>query len=207
MPSPIQLTSTKTFESKTITGIKFTLRKWSVKRRREHNEVMAPLLHRERLIQADEAEFWQAQTEANKEAAILPCKCGHMVTVDAGEVEHDGPCVVANCECRHGVLPGSMYVDHGERIEKVNSIVNNEMVPARLRWAVESIEGLEMDGAPVDVERLIELGPDNLSKEIYDEITAMLFPTDEEVKNSSSPITSTPQADGATKTGAVESAS
>lgn len=197
-----QHTSTQEFDSTTQAGVKFVLRKWSVKRRRQYNEKMAPLLQKERLIQLEEADYWAALEEAKKIACTEVCSCKKHEHVG----KRDEPCEQPNCECKHGRLTGQEYVDHAERIEQINGIINNEMVPERLRWAVESISGIETDGKPVDVEVLIELGPDDLAQEIHRKIEEMLFPTPDEVKNSSSPIIGTLPGDGATTSGSVADA-
>lgn len=55
-----------------------------------------------------------------------------------------------------------------------------------VRWGVESIEGLEVDGEPADVERLLERGPESLVIEAVDLVRREAGLSEEERKNSES---------------------
>ena len=52
-----------------------------------------------------------------------------------------------------------------------------------LRWGLESIEGLRIDGEPADVEALAERGPEDLCREIVARIRAESGLSGEERKN------------------------
>jgi hypothetical protein len=52
-----------------------------------------------------------------------------------------------------------------------------------IRWGLESIEGICIDGEPADAERVIERGPDALAREIAQAVRSELFLSEEERKN------------------------
>lgn len=212
MPDPIQYSSTEPFESASHPGATFTLRKWSPKRRREYNAKMAPLLHDCRLVDDELSEIYSKARELRKQVDIEPCDCGH--AQHFGETNPDtGVAEIKKCpECDCLLPRKEANLDPKDQLAftrlqaKRNMIENDELQPTRLRWAVASIEGIITDGKPLDVEILIEAGPDTLALEISQKIEEMLFPTPEQIKNSSSPITSHPQVDGATKSTGVDTA-
>jgi len=52
-----------------------------------------------------------------------------------------------------------------------------------MRWGVEAIEGLTIDGAPACVESMIASGPDGLAREMAEAVHAELFLSEDERKN------------------------
>lgn len=52
-----------------------------------------------------------------------------------------------------------------------------------LRWGLESVEGLTIDGEPVTVDSLVERGPEALWREILTAIRAEISLSEEERKN------------------------
>lgn len=212
MPEPIQYSSTEPFESATHPGATFVLNKWSPKRRRKYNEAMAPLLHKERLLEDDLAEIYTKARELRKQVEIEPCDCEH--AQHFGDTNPDtGISEIKKCpECDCMLPRKEAHLEPKDELEfvrlqsELGMLKNDELHPTRLRWAVVSIEGILADGKPLDVEVLIELGPDTLAHEINKKIEEMLFPTPEQTKNSLSPITSHPQVDGATKSTGVDTA-
>jgi hypothetical protein len=52
-----------------------------------------------------------------------------------------------------------------------------------IRWALDEIEGMTIDGEPVSVDNLLERGPDRLAREIVETIKDELFLDEEERKN------------------------
>lgn len=58
---------------------------------------------------------------------------------------------------------------------------------ACLRWAVEKIEGLEIDGQPATIDSLLSAGPEELVQEILARMRAGIGLSETERKNSASP--------------------
>lgn len=52
-----------------------------------------------------------------------------------------------------------------------------------IRWGLEAISGMTIDGEPITVENLLDRGPDALSREIVDAIKGELFLSEAERKN------------------------
>lgn len=52
-----------------------------------------------------------------------------------------------------------------------------------IRWGLNEISGMTIDGEPVTVENLLDRGPDSLSREIVDAIKSELFLNESERKN------------------------
>lgn len=190
--------STETFDSTSFPGVKFTLRKWSVGRRKQYHAALSEPLHRLRLIQDELNDLYALEKAAQERANIAPCTCSHG--------EHEGPCQTPGCTCKMGVLEPAQLNQAQKLLSDRMELIVDEIQPARIRWAVASIEGIEVDGEPLTVDRLIENGPDELSAEIDAKIEEMLFPREPEVKNSSSPTTSTAPAAGETKSTSAEPA-
>lgn len=89
---------------------------------------------------------------------------------------------------------------------EMSLFVFKEWYPAWIRWGIAKIEGLEIDGAVADVERLIEEGPDELIQEAVKVAESGGLSLDEQ-KNSASPGGSADQAGGTTPTSTAETAS
>jgi hypothetical protein len=65
-----------------------------------------------------------------------------------------------------------------------------EIDGVHLRWGVEAIDGLEIDGAPATVDSLIETGPEELVREILAAVRHETGLDEDERKNSEPPSTS-----------------
>ena len=65
-----------------------------------------------------------------------------------------------------------------------------EMDTVHLRWGFDSVEGLEIDGAPATADSLIESGPEALLKEILAAVRQETGLAEDERKNSEPPSTS-----------------
>jgi hypothetical protein len=83
----------------------------------------------------------------------------------------------------------------GQRLEYLNAgataaekleaaAVAAEVDREYLRWGLEAIEGLRIDGEPADAEGLAERGPEDLCREIVARIRAESGLNEEERKNS-----------------------
>ena len=212
--NPIELTSTDTYDSVSIPGGRYTLRKWSPKRRREYNMAMAGPLHEYRLVQ-DELTDIYAKARAMREAVdLMPCNCGHAQHFgpdDADGIAGIKECPEPGCGCnlprRDANLEPADQLTYSRLRERESMLSNDEMGPIRLRWAVASIEGIVVDGKPLDVDGLIDNGPDELANEITAKILETLFPSPKLLKNSSSPTTSQAPVAGTTNNTGADTAS
>ena len=95
---------------------------------------------------------------------------------------------------------GEMDADTRARVRQLSlamaEISDNEITPAWVRWGLEAIEGLEIDGSGATVESLIEAGPRTLYHEVADAIRKEAGLTEEEQGESESPIISAALEDG-----------
>jgi hypothetical protein len=93
-----------------------------------------------------------------------------------------------------------------EMAEQADLIHQTELQPIWIRWGLLKVEGdLTINGEPPTAEN-IAFGPPKLYAEIVEIIRERLGLSSGEIKNSSSPITSTAPEDGATSDTTAESA-
>jgi hypothetical protein len=70
-----------------------------------------------------------------------------------------------------------------ERHRMEASILAGEIDTLYVRWGLEAVRGLEIDGVPADVEALIERGPEDVFIEALTAIRAECGLTEAETKN------------------------
>ncbi len=77
------------------------------------------------------------------------------------------------------------FLEAGNQLhEKIEaSILAQEVDAMYLRWGLASIEGLTIDGEPATAERLLERGPDELTREIVGAIKEQCGLSETERKN------------------------
>ncbi|HYL37175.1 MAG TPA: hypothetical protein VEV17_14760 [Bryobacteraceae bacterium] len=68
-----------------------------------------------------------------------------------------------------------------EKIEA--NLLSQEIEATYLRWALVSIDGLTIDGAPATAEQLVEKGPEELTQEIVAAIKGLCGLSEAERKN------------------------
>lgn len=193
--------TSETFESKLFDGVRFVLRKRSVKRRAEYNNA----------IVAFTAKLQDLQSELGP---ILkqPCECKHnvgehimeftdvqTVTFRCAHKDSDKA-----CDCSDGSGPG--FQPYLAKRSQIFMIDHDQMQPHRLRFFIKSVEGIELDGQPASVDSLIADGPDELLDEVDAEIKRLLELSEIERKNSESPTTSLAVVGGPTKSSTVDTA-
>jgi len=61
--------------------------------------------------------------------------------------------------------------------------IRSRMDALYLRWGLEEVTGITIDGEPVSVDNLMDFGPDRLAREIVDSIKGELFLSEDERKN------------------------
>lgn len=161
--------SKTTHPSKTTEGVSFVLKKMNERRRIERELAIADV--RGRLNEAGRAadEALKAFIEADRLAQNVP----------------DTP------------RPPSGAFDQAKL--DFDRVLRMEWYPAWIRWGLDSIEGFEIDGAKAGIEELLgEGGPDELLKEIFDQIIVESGLGPEKSGNSPPPGASGAQADGKT---------
>ena len=75
-------------------------------------------------------------------------------------------------------MAGDSVTDGAEAAE-----IHGRMDALYVRWGLDEISGLTIDGEPATVDSLLERGPDALAREIVDAIKGELFLTEDERKN------------------------
>lgn len=75
----------------------------------------------------------------------------------------------------------------GPEREAEAALVAGEIDRIYLRWGLRGIEGLEIDGAPVTPDSLVEKGPEELVEEVLAAIRREAHLGEDERKNSASP--------------------
>jgi hypothetical protein len=167
--------STEAFESQTFPGVRVQLRKMSQRRRAEFNLTFASLIEQGRElaiarepIEREYMDFLKASDQAKAAGGELP------------------------------VFPDDKLEILGKAWNEQKRFDQDKMTGPLLKWGVALIDGLQIDGAPATVERLLDAGPPELTEEIGREVTRVMRLTAAEIKNSESPTTSGAVADGAT---------
>ena len=187
--------SFSTFTSKTDPDVTFVLRKMTRGRRVKFNLSNATLLENERILNR-EAEDVDEQVEPYRKAAQkLSCSCDH-APEDHNPATH--ACTAKDCRCRWPEIPNELLHKTIDIIRRREAMMNLEYEPAFVRFGLESIAGLVIDGKDATAETLIELGPEDLVTEISGEIKRLMGLSSEETKNSELPTTSGAPAAGRT---------
>lgn len=75
-------------------------------------------------------------------------------------------------------MAGDSVVDGAQAAE-----IRARMDELYLRWGLDSVTGLTIDGEAVTLDNLLERGPDTLAREIVDAIKGELFLDEDERKN------------------------
>jgi hypothetical protein len=168
--------STESFESAVFPGVRVQLRKMSQKRRAQFNLAFAALLRKER----------------DMAVAREPLEQEYLAFVKASEQAK-----AAGTEAPPE-FPEDKLDQLGKAWAEQRLFNQDEMTGPLLKWGVQSIDGLSIDGAPATADSLIEAGMPELADEIAHEITRVMRLSAVEIKNSESPTTSGAVADGAT---------
>ncbi len=191
----MDFTSTQAFTSSVDPSVTFTIQKMTRGRRIKFNLQIAPLLEKERMLGAEASDVDALTDPYRLEAKKAACSCSH-----ASE-QHDpdsGACLAQDCRCKWPTIPSELRAKTADVIGRIKNLEQMEFEPALIRWALVSIEGLVIDGAPATAETLVESGPEDVVSEIVAEIRKLIGLSPEERKNSELPTTSGALADGQT---------
>lgn len=91
--------------------------------------------------------------------------------------------------------------------EEFSSFTELQWKPAWVKWAVKSLNDVELDGAAADLATALEIGPVELIDELHDLVKQYCTLKVEAEKNSLSPSTFSAPVGGETKNGTARSAS
>jgi hypothetical protein len=200
-------TTTEVFESKLAPGVKYTLKKISHGRRLKLNAVTAPILEKAIALQREYQPLLEDLKETEDAAKLLPCTCEHDLDPEKDtHLPENNRCNVPGCECRKPDYDMEKFAKLNELRFRENEIYDDELTPAYVRWGVQSIEGLEIDGEPASVESLIESAPEPLVTELGTELLRLTKLTTEEQLSFKLRTTSDAQVDGLTQTSSAPTA-
>jgi hypothetical protein len=199
--------TTESFESKLVPGVKYTLRKMSHGRRLKLNTVTAPILDKAIAIQREYEPLLEDLKAVEDAAKLLPCTCEHDLNPEKdSHLPDNNRCTVEGCDCRKPDYDMEKFKKVSELRFKETKIYDDELTPAYVRWGVQSIEGLEIDGEPATVESLIESAPEPLVDELGNELLRLTRMTTEEQLSFKLRTTSDAQVDGLTQTSSAPTA-
>jgi hypothetical protein len=91
-------------------------------------------------------------------------------------------------------------------LEQSDLVHNSEILPAEIRAALVSVEGIESGGQPATIETVLSAAPSDLIDEIHAACISASGLTGEQEKNSPSPGSLVRQGDGATDDSTAPSA-
>jgi len=75
-------------------------------------------------------------------------------------------------------MAGDSVIDAAQAAE-----IRARMDALYIRWGLDEISGITIDGEPISLENLLERGPDSLAREIVEAIKGELFLDEDERKN------------------------
>ncbi len=193
----MEYVSTKRIESTSCEGVAFTIRKMTVRRRAELEEMQATIRERLRWVQSTMAPLskeYRAAVEAAK-AAVKPAR-DKLVAEGMGREDAEKEIPLPAVDFGEDKL--KRLVEESEMARKID---REELTPKAVEYALVGIEGLTIDGEAATFEALLERGPDPLYEEIAQAVARELGLLPEERENLSSPSTSDAEVDGSAKAG------
>lgn len=93
-------------------------------------------------------------------------------------------------------MPKELVAGYRELREDAEFTKASDYYPARLKWGLAKISGIEIDGQPANADSLIEAGPTDLVREIIQQIDELATMTSEQLRNFPLRSTSPEAADG-----------
>lgn len=166
-----------TVESKCCAGVRFTLKKMTVRRRGRLEDLQAPIEARMKPLR----EELRPLAKEYRDAVESVRASGGFV----GSVDTAG-------------LPRAL-----ELKRQIARIDQDELTPAAVGFVLEAIDGLDIEDEPATLELLLEHGPDELYAEIAAAVARELGLLVEERENLQSPSTSAGAVDGMTAPGSA----
>jgi hypothetical protein len=184
--------SRKTFPSTSLAGVSFTLLKINVRRRLAFNLLMAKKFEALREIYKRRKPFddeYRAVIKAAREKARPEIEA----LMEAESISRE-----------EATKKAKVTLEFPEdKLEQMLTITNEaqeydarECTPDMVKFFLQKIEGLEIDGAPATADSLIDSGPDDLYQEVAQAISGQLGLTNTEKENLTLAGTSEPPAGG-----------
>jgi hypothetical protein len=198
----MEYSSSKTVASKKLPGVVFVLKRMNGRRRDEVEDLQAAAAAKLKPLFAEFAPLDREYREAVKKSRAVGA-AERKAAIAAGATERE-----ALVEHPHGPVEfaDEKFAKWAELKAAIARIERRELEPVALRYVVEQIEGLTIDGQPADVELLAEKGPDDLRGELVLEVQREMGLLPAEAENLSSPSTSAGVVDGGATTGSVGAA-
>jgi len=184
--------SRKTFTSTSIPEVSFTLLKINVKRRLAFNLLMAKKFEALREIYKRRKPFDEAYQSALK-AAREKARPEIEALMEAESISREEA-------TKRSKVTLEFPEDQLEQIMAITQEAQEydarECTPDMVKFFLQKIEGLEIDGAPATADSLIDAGPDDLYQEIAQGISGQLGLTSTEKENLELAGTSEPPVGG-----------
>lgn len=178
-------------------GVKYTLRKMSHGRRIKLHGATASIVSKQDAINRERWPIREELQKAEDAAKLLPCTCAH--EQEEGKDSHDETsqrCQKEGCECRKADFDPDKVQRLIELNNKFLELEYYEMFPAYIRWGVQDIQGLEIDGVPATIDSFLESGNEAMFREVVDEIVRLKDMSPTEQLSFKSPTTSGAPVDG-----------
>ena len=190
--------STSAFESKLLPGVIFHLKKMSHGRRMEFNRMGAPVFQKLNELSKQREPFQEEVERAESAAKIEPCTCSHPPMSKDSHHETTGRCFEKGCNCRKPEYENDADRKLRDLETRQLEVLIDELAPAKLKWGVSSIEGLEIDGRPATIDMLLSDMPEAVTSEVVNEIDRLMRLSPEETLAFKSPTTGAAAVDGET---------
>ncbi|HEY1494105.1 MAG TPA: hypothetical protein VGF49_06160 [Candidatus Solibacter sp.] len=184
--------SKETFQSAAMDGVTFVLSKINVKRRLAFNLKMAAKFEALREIYRRRKPFADAYQDALRAAREKA-----RPEIEALMAAEDLTREEATRRCAVKVTFDEEKLDQLVSLtEEAQAYDSRECTPEMVRFFLQSIDGLTIDGEPATPDLLIESGPDALYLEIAAAVSAQMGLSSEEKENLPLAGTSKPPVDG-----------
>ncbi len=171
----LTLKTKETFDSKTVAGVRFTLR------------VLNNIQRAQRDLQVSEqlATYYE---KVRRQGRLIQKATASVPQLPPDPKEEQ---IAERRAALEGALANSPDAEEIQRLDdEANRIYLSTIVPNAIRSAFISIEGIEVDGRPATIDELLTAAPGYLLEEIGSAAEAVSGLTPEEQKNSASPTTS-----------------
>lgn len=191
--------STKTIESKAVPGVSFVIKKMTARRRDALRDLQEPFMERMRPIREQRQPLHDEYVAAidQAKAAVKPER-DKLVAEGLTRAEAEEKVPLGKID-----FPNDRFQEWAKLTEEIRRIDTSEMTPAAVRYCLQSITGLTVDGEPATLDLILENGPDELYNEIAHEVARELGVLPEEAENLSSPSTSAAAVDGTQEPGSA----
>jgi hypothetical protein len=170
-------------------GVTFSIRRMGISKRTEVELATADLRARQRELQRDLAPLYELDKAEYDQLRDL-----HQQLL-AAKAE-DSPPILDAIDAVRKQLALKPHALEREKLEEAARIADRQIEPAWVRAGLISIEGITVNGKPLDSDVLCEYGPRELFAEVFAAVWAEAYLSGTDSKNLPSPITSGQKVDG-----------